>query len=449
MKVKCGVEYTELSKNNMLRRFKRKAKLKDVGGWLQGPILQSFPIREEERATYLGKEVPSPATIYQDGDVRLTNDEYTAEWIIEGHLGEGRTLEEMKANIEQIFTMRKAVKAHLQKSKDFFEVTADEVVIQPIGAPPTSDVFLCNLHDVSSGAAQITVKYLNKKTLARISEVNISKHLAGGPIQDDIRYLKGKGTGAANALLGELIETSQPFGLSQKTYLTKEEMGLVKLMILSDTMAVLLTRYVADEDADTHEKNMQRYFPKARRPHYVHAAAGAALPDEILKLLRQKLMSEVDGMMKSIVFHADLGQLELQYILSKEHTEKPKEDPEKSGAQPKEKLTDSAYQLLDAQAGLRKGKSTGDQKLFLRNAIFGKDLAELRSRLTQVIAAYTELATEDNHSAVVSSKGYAKLDLKTEKPGGVYELRDREIAMGEGNVKGILQALEILLKVAE
>jgi hypothetical protein len=272
--------------------------------------------------------------------------------------------------------------------------------------------------------------------------------LVGGPIPDDIQYLKGKGSGAANALLLELSETSPPFSLSKETYLTKEEMGLVKLMILCDTLAVLLTRYVADKDAHTHEKNMQRYFPKARRPHYVHAVAGAPLPDEILKLLRQKLMSEVDGMMKSIVFHADLGRLELQYILSKEHTEKPKKGSEKSGEQTKEKLTDTAYQLLDTQAEIRKGKSTGDQKLFLRNAVFGKDLSELRSRLTQVIAAYTELSTEQNHSAVVSSKGYAKLDLTTEKPGGVYELRDREIAMGEDNLKGIFQALETLLQVA-
>jgi hypothetical protein len=120
MKVKCGVEYTELSKSNMLRRFKGKAKIKNVGGWLEGPLFRSFPIREEQRATYLGKELPSPATIWRDSDVSLTNDEYTAEWIIEGHLGDGRTIDEMKANIRQIFTMRKEVKPHLQKSIKFF-----------------------------------------------------------------------------------------------------------------------------------------------------------------------------------------------------------------------------------------------------------------------------------------------------------------------------------------
>jgi hypothetical protein len=425
----------------MLKRFQGTSKIKDVGGWMEGPILQAFPVKESQRATYLGNEIDLPAIVWQDGDVSLTNDEHTAEWIIEGHLGGGRTIGEMKENVRKVFAMRKEVHLHLQKSQKFFEVAGDEIAIKHIDAPLKSDIFLCNLHDSSSGAAQITVKYENKATLARISEVNISKHLEGGPISNDIEYLAGKGSSQANKLLSALAKSSMPLSFPGKTYLTSDDMGLVKLMILGDTLAALLTRYVADGDAHTHEKNMQRYFPKSKRPHYVHALAGEELSHGLMAMLRVQLVKELKELAAIFMKFAAFDQLELQYILSKEHTEK-------TGGQQAGKLTELAGQLLEAQLYAKKGGATGSQILALETAIFGEELSEFHARLRQVIEAYTELPNEQKHSAVVSSKGYAKLDLKTEKPGGVYELRDREVPMGEENLEGIFQALEILLKVA-
>ncbi|MEZ4660560.1 MAG: hypothetical protein R2911_23640 [Caldilineaceae bacterium] len=408
---------------------------------------------QQDKADW-GQSIDEPGLLWQRGDVKLTNDEYTAEWIIEGHQGDGRSIEEMKTNIKQIFAMRKVLKYWLRRSEQKYHVGKGEIGIQPIGRSASEDIYVYNMHDVSKGAAQITVKYRKKETLARLNEVNMARHLPGGAVKEDVSYLQSggfgwgwssaqDGAGAAKTLRQSLTANSEPLITESSQYLSKDDVGLLKLMILNDVMAVLLTRYVADGDAHTHEKNMQRYFPKSKRPQYVHALAHQPLPAKALFQLRSQLWSDVESMAAILLKAIDLGQLDLQHILRREHAPQP-QGPIKQG---EEQAPDPTRSLLEAQHSIKKGAVDNKPRLALQKAVFGDQLSELNARIRQVIHAYTEQPGEQKHTAVVSSKGYAKVDPQ-EEAGAVYELRGDEVTMSEGDLTRIFATLESLYKAA-
>ena len=203
-KAKAGLEYTEeLQNDSLMARFNGvAATAKSADMSVEGTPFAIFYVTgsDAERLAALGGDPrDDDATAWAKGAVRLTNDVRSAEWIIEGHTGEGVTHDEMDVHIDALFRMRRSLRAALQPH----EAPGRLVVFTPAantggGATltTTGEMFAYLTRPVSRGAAQITMKYRNKASIRRINEVNASKHLKGGRMLDDLAYVeRGPETG--------------------------------------------------------------------------------------------------------------------------------------------------------------------------------------------------------------------------------------------------------------
>ena len=216
-------------------------------------------------------------------------------------------------------------------------------------------------------------------------------------------------------------------------------MGIVKLMILNDAMAVLTTRYDATL-GQSEDKNQQRFFPKSKRQQYVHALAAAKIPDDALSVLRNQLSGTRTRTVDAFLAGYDLSTFNTTYL---------------SRALPvAQKLAN-----LELASKVHSKEASATELLRMKNLIFGVNAVLLHNSFTEISEAYTEQAGENKHRAaggggpgargtVVSSIHFADVD-PTVEPGAVYELRDREIPMGENDLTQIRAALDHVFRSSE
>lgn len=450
---KGGLEYTEKSPNVLARLAGTEDLITTVGYRAADMTLRGagFKVYHVPAASkdHLGAQTAADDTVWKNGMVKLTNDTNSPEWIIEAHGDAGTDRQGMTTEITKMFAMRTEMRDKLKayKATHAGEIIAfvpeAEVASELFGLFTPYKTFVYEMTDVSEGAAQITFKYTQKPSLKRIAEVNVSRYLKGGAIRDDLSYL-GKTSDynsftklfasdaapQAQSVRAALVANSIPFAHQGVTYLSAEDVGVTKLMVINDAMATLVVRFNATF-GQSRDKNLQRFFPKSRRPDYVHAMAGRKVPDAVLDKLRGHLMAQRDNMTSALKAELDLGSIDISTIANAEVAE------------------DARAELGVIMIKIHANTATTQERAKIDKLIFGKDDGKFRTKLTEVINAYTEQAGEEMHKlggpreAVVKSMNYADVDA-TNEPGAVYELRDKEILMSENDLNAINAALDVL-----
>jgi len=557
-KSKGGLEYTEEGGKNVLHHLKGVKTVKEqVSQEVPEPkalpdyYFGQFPsIGDDGLAFFLVPEIDAgvhkifsgdtntDAKVLQKGKVKLENDVHTAEWIIEGHTGDGTDYEEMMAEIGDIFAMRAQLKnaiAAVPKAqetdhvlftplsnvggdlgvpksievedskeeqttkKEFNEDDAmaeafggggeedfmsmfDQPVMEfgkepidpiPEVMAPAATVTNANLlfeypkmADRSNGSAQITLLYRNKDTIKRITELNAMKFLKGDKVQEtggkgdtekQRDYLETEGTvkkkkwsifkkgsyqadiqTAASRFQTNLSTASSALIVDDVPYLTADEVGTLKLMILNDTIAAVLSRFdgLAGE---AHQKNLLTFMPKARRDTYAHALAGQKIPDAALEVLGSELAKSVPDMKDAL-----MEQLDLQAISRLDQREVT------GGLE-----EDDQMEFMKLRVKLSDGTLTPEEEVGFKQFLFGIESTRIIQSMFEVVNAYTEtVALGDTHtdesgdrSTVIRSFDYAGVDSEND-PGAVFETR-KEVPMAEDNIDLIAAALKQLLTVAE
>jgi hypothetical protein len=163
----------------------------------------------------------------------------------------------------------------------------------------------------SQGTAQITAQYTSAEAIKRINLLNASKYLQGTKVApgEDVKRVAGtEGWGLrlsdalggtsfsqAGVLLAALTARSHavldgalPAPPVRPVRFTPAQVGLVKLMVLNDAMAATMTRYAALL-GQSEQKNIQRFFPKARRDEYARAVAGRSINAATFTALRAEI----------------------------------------------------------------------------------------------------------------------------------------------------------------
>lgn len=453
---KGGLEYTERSPN-ILGLFQGTADLVSTPAYsaddmtLRGAGFKVYHVPDGEKDR-LGTHRAFDATAWQDGMVKLTNDTSSPEWIIEAHGGGGVDRKGMSTQITKMFAMRGEMKDSINTYEQAHPgeiiafIPADEVLLGAFGIFTENKTFVYKMDAVSKGAAQITFKYMQKPALKRIAEANVSRYLKGGAIKNDLSYLEetsdygsltklfaSDAAPQAQELRAALVAKSVPIKHGGVTYLSAEDVGIIKLMVINDAMATLVVRFNATY-GQSRDKNLQRFFPKSKRPNYVHAMAARKVPDEALQILRGHMMAQRANMIDAFKANLELSSIDISTIASREVAE-----DERAG-------------LGAIMIKLQNGTASTGERQQIDRLIFGQAGDTFRNKLTEVIDAYTEQAGEDKHrvgqdrEAVVKSMSYADVD-PTAEPGAVYELRDKEINMAENDLTAINAALDILFRV--
>jgi len=550
-KSKGGLEYTEEGGKNVLHHLKGVKTVKEQPSKetpdpraLPDYYFGQFPsIGDDGLAFFVVPEVDAGAhkifagdtntdeKVLQKGKVKLENDVHTAEWIIEGHTGDGTDYEEMMVEIGDIFAMRAQLKnaiAAVPKTE-----TTDHVLFTPLsnvggdlGVPKSTEVedskeeqttkkefneddamdelfggedgFMSMLNepvmefgkepidpipevmapaatvtnanllfeypkmaDKSNGSAQITLLYRNIDTITRITELNAMKFLKGDKVKEGGKeetknqrdYLETSGTvkkstwgglsskdveSAASKFQTSLSTSSSPLIVDKEIYLLADEVGTLKLMVLNDTIAAVLSRFDGFA-GEAHQKNLLTFMPKAQRQTYVHALAGQKVPDNALNELWGDLARSIPDMIEALMDQLDLSsisRLDQREVIN--------------GLDGDEQL-----EFVRLQMKLSDGTLTPDEEISFKQALFGVENSLMTQSMMEVVGAYTQ-TTElgDMHtnetgdsSTVIRSFDYAGVDSEND-PGAVFETR-KEVPMAEDNIGLIAAALKQLLTVAE
>jgi Domain of unknown function (DUF4157) len=453
---KGGLEYTERPPN-VLGLFQGTADLVSTPAYsaddmtLRGTSFKVYHVPNGEKHR-LGTHRAFDATAWQDGMVKLTNDTSSPEWVIEAHGGGGVDRNGMSTQIAKMFAMRGEMKDAINNYENAHpgEIIAflpeADLSSALFGLFTENKTFVYKMDAVSKGAAQITFKYMQKPALKRIAEANVSRYLKGGAIRNDLSYLEetsdynwltkkfaSDAAPQAQELRAALVARSITIKHGGVTYLSAEDVGIIKLMVINDAMATLVVRFNATF-GQSRDKNLQRFFPKSKRPNYVHAMAARQVPDEALQSLRQHMLAQRGNMIDDFKANLELSSIDISTIASREVAEN-----QRAG-------------LGAIMIKLQNGTASTGERQQIDRLIFGQDGDTFRNKLTEVIEAYTEQAGEDKHrveqnrEAVVKSMSYADVD-PTAEPGAVYELRDKEISMAENDLNAINAALDILFRV--
>lgn len=482
---KGGLEYTESPIGNWLHRYQGMDTLVSSGTFntaatmtIRGTQFTVFHVPNAAAVANLGALRADDITIVQDGAVKLTNDTTSPEWVIEGHNGAGLSRAQMGLEIAKLFAIRTELKNAIRgyeglHAGDLIVFTPTGNVSAGIGLVATGLVFNYRLADVSAGAAQITMKYRNANAIKRISEVNVGKYMKGGNIVNDRQYLNRTDADIDDSYIGadywegdkgyyartlrraleaeshDLRYRPHP-DAAELTGMTASQIAIVKMMIISDTMAVVMSRYNAPF-GQTHNKNQQLYLAKSHRPQYIHALRNAKVSDAVLTLLRAALNHDVDTLTTTFLAAVEPKTLDIN-LVSQHNYPNPNGVPADFNGQ----ADDAALKLKVLQ-----DTATADEINQYKNRIFGNDNAFFKARLREVIKAYTDITGgqtdhEENtlldgsaghRGTVVSSFVYTPVD-PLDEPGAVYERRDPEIQMGEGNLNAINSALDELMLAA-
>lgn len=397
--------------------------------------------------------------VLRNGRVKLTNDVRSAEWVIEGHAVGGVTSATMIQNLTQdiatLYQLRDQLKNHVDALQGIHP--GQHIVLAPAGiadlaAPGPEGLFIYRADAQSIGRAQITIQYENVDTIRRINELNASKYLTGSKIADgeDAAQVAGRPSFAQSSrdffrtssfatahhtLTGGLTGASAAVVVLGATELTAANVGLIKLMVINDAMASNMTRHAA-VIGQAQEKNIQRFFPKAERQTYVDAVAQANVSPAALAALRVQITGAAAAMAQLVWNNADPFALRVDETLNA------------MGGGP-----------AAAIAGIRVRHSTGQattqaERNSIKDAVLGANGVLLAAWIGQAALAYTDstgVATDHydgggNGNVIRSTAGFTPVAGGGQ--GAVYEMREREIDMAEGDTAGIVNALTLLFNAA-
>jgi hypothetical protein len=407
----------------------------------------------------LGARRDTDWKVFQAGRVKLTNDTTTAEWVIEGHKVDGLDVDTMISNMKQDIASAIALRQQLKHAIDLVKQgnpPANLVILAP-GATANllpawaQGLFEYTPGNVLNGAAQITVQYENPETIKRICLVNASKYLPGkkitmgddadmvaGSMTTSLKYKMEKSSFAsAEALLQALVNQATPIAREGGVLLSKEQVGLIMLMVLNDAMASTMRRH-ASNIGQTDDKNVQRFFPKSRRDRYIMALAKRPFGDPYFQALRNQITSKA----------VQIATLEWNSC-----------DPYALIIQPTQATlaNDASIALADIQSrGLNGKPVTNPEILRVKNAVLGLNAANLATWIGRAALAYTD--TRD--PAAVAPAGHytgpngnvilslAFTPVTPGKYGAVYEFRDNEVPMTMENRDDVINVMRTLFLVA-
>lgn len=246
--------------------------------------------------------------LLQSGQVSLTNDVESAEWVIARHgadLDARDMYDALDADLGQMFRMITALSTAVTT---LAAANAGQTVVLAPGnvatlhtAPAGTGVFVYRPGTAASkGKAQVTFQYTSLDTVRRINKLNASKFITGtkvavgedadrvaGTESQALRTADTEGSTSfsrAGVLLDQLVASSNAIAGA----LTAAQVGLVKLMVINDALATTMVSYNA-RLGQAQEKNLQRFFPKSRRNEYVRLVAGANVSDANMLLLRAEI----------------------------------------------------------------------------------------------------------------------------------------------------------------
>lgn len=272
---------------------------------------------------------PPPDTRHEliaNNRVKLTNDDFQSEWIIEGHaVAQTAVLlkQQVMNDVAAMFVLRQALRDRVAQ----YVAAGQTVVLAPAGTgnvqvPGANGLFVYNPAPAAAGRVQITSQFANRDTIRRINELNAAKYLTGTKVpagrdtpraagnrsfREALADLKGTtSTATAAALHTYLIGRSTPI-IGQhlgRVELTAEQVALIKLMVINDAMATNMSHYAALEGAGQ-EKNIQRFFPKAERQTYVSALTRANVPAPVMAALRGAIQGSQAEMAQAVWDRAD------------------------------------------------------------------------------------------------------------------------------------------------
>jgi Domain of unknown function (DUF4157) len=201
--------------------------------------------------------------------VKLTNDVSSAEWVIERHekdLSVDAMRVALKEDVDEMLAARESLALEVREMAGKNPNPGGEVGITGGDTPniDAADVVFIYSPGPAKGKAQITAKYTRQDTIRRINKLNASKYLSGTKVaegEDLLRITGGEGWmlswadsagttsfSQAGVLLDALKNTS--FAILQTggggaSRLTRDQVALVKLMVINDAMAVTMVRYLA------------------------------------------------------------------------------------------------------------------------------------------------------------------------------------------------------------
>jgi hypothetical protein len=407
----------------------------------------------------LGALRGSDFKVFQAGRVKLTNDTTAAEWIIEGHKADGLNVDAMISNMKQDIASAIALRQQLKHVIDLVKQgnpPANLVILAPgatanlLPAGPQG-LFEYTPGNVVNGAAQITVQYENPETIKRICLLNASKYLPGkkiamgddadmvaGSMVTSLKYKVGQSSFAsAEALLQALVDLAVPIASENGVLLSREQVGLIMLMVLNDAMASTMRRHAA-AIGQTDDKNVQRFFPKSRRDRYVIALAKRPFGDQYFQALRNQITSKAD----------QIATLEWNSC-----------DPYALIIAPTQATLalDASVELADIQSrGLNNKPVTNVEITRVKNAVLGMNAADLAARLGRAALAYTDTSDPvtvppPGHYAGPNGNVILSLQFTPVTPGkygAVYEFRDNEVPMTMDNRDDVLNVMRTLFSVA-
>jgi hypothetical protein len=410
----------------------------------------------------IGGATNEDCTLFDAGNLELTNDVKSVEWIIKRH-DVDRTadalLNVMRDDIRMLFDVRQDL---IDKLNTLPNNAVRVLAPGHIATLDLANEAFCYQHAASSkGQAQITIEYSNADTIKRINLLNASKFMTGTKVAEGEDVTRVAGTESkslramdvqrktsfsrATDMLTYLQLTSQPvMNGAWSGALDADQVAIVKLMVLNDAMATTMTRYDAQVGQGQH-KNIQRFFPKSRRDDYVKAMSPLAIDAIALINLRAELLRTLDSDARLLVEATDVTALPLEYT----HLNAPQNVQ-----------TDIAFHTVTL-ADLRKkpenlannfAKQTSER--YLKTQVFGANNAVLLSNIRLAIRAYTDtspfgmdtghwhtggvvgagLTAMATGTVIGTSRGFSKTGHhlgRSQRRGAVYEFRERETAAEE------------------
>lgn len=289
--------------------------------------IRAYRVRNDQLAGMLGAQRNTNHELLRSGRVKLTNDTVGSEWIVEGHADNltaehliRRTLDDMA----WIFLLR----GELKELVDRCAQNDHQTILAPDGTftnPGPNRLFIYRPGAASGGSVQITTQYANAATIRRITELNASRYLKGEKVEPDNdtsrvagartkweRFADWAGLSSsvtATLLYSDLLALSQAIPPGGNG-LSREQCALVRLMVVNDAMASCISRHAALL-GQSNDKNLQKYFPKARRNAYVDAIAQAQVPRTVLLALRVSIRKTGAAMAFRVWDRADPFALDL------------------------------------------------------------------------------------------------------------------------------------------
>jgi hypothetical protein len=481
MSVYGGLEFTENSVFTTLHRYPGQNPggpvPPDVVLTIGGRNIGVYHISAVNFNAWAGPINRQDAEVLRDGRVALTNDTITAEWVIDGHSVAGLSVDQMINNmqndIQALFNLRQQVKNQINALK--FANPGAHIVLAPnapnnIHPAGNAGLFEYSPGDQVNGAAQITVQYEKLDTITRICKLNASRYLPGTKVATgddadlvaDTLGLLSRGKYAigefsftnAQTLLDGLTDLATPINSEAGPLASKQQLGLIMLMIVNDAMATTMRRFAA-RIGQTADKNIQRFFPKSRRNKYVNAVTRRDFPANYMPALRAQLIANANQMAQLEWDSCDALSLSLAATNEELINIRGAEGLNLGGLDGQEAgraagmAQGAALSAIQAKSQQGQPVSPGEIAQ-LKNAVLGPNGNILAARIIAAAHAYTDATPNgtEHYDAVPNARVIKSLRFTPVTDGvygAVYEFRDREVEMAPGQVDEILATMRKLL----